>query len=236
MISPTDATTLFSLREAAVLSGLPEDKVRREVERKVIKPRTAAMGAAHRLLLGESEILFFAMLHSLSDTVELSPPMRATACRLLNDWEPVRLRRTKTTPTGKQFDAARLKAWTTVHRDVRFRNKWVACLNREWSKSVNPILTVNWDALLGDVGPRIDLYRAGLKRIRQHDDILAGEPVFKGTRLAVRHIGGMRAKGEPVERMIEDYPDLTPDDVEFARLYAEAHPPVGRPKSGVANP
>lgn len=178
-----DATVLFSLREAAVLSRLPEDKVRREVERKLIKPRMMGTGSAHRLLFAESEILYFAMLHSLSGTVELSPPVRATACRLLNDWEPVRLRRTKSTP----------------------------------------------------VGPRVDLYREGLKRISEDDDVLDGEPVFKGTRLAVRHIGGMRARNEQVARIIEDYPELTPDDVEFARLYAEAHPLVGRPKSGAAN-
>lgn len=230
-----DATMLFSLREAAVLSRLPEDKVRREVERKLIKPRMVAAGSAHRLLFAESEILYFAMLHSLSGTVELLPPVRATACRLLSDWEPVRLRRTRTTLSGKHFDTARLRAWTTVHRDGHFRNKWVACLNREWSKSVNPVFTVNWDALLRDVGPRIDLYREGLKRICEDDDVLDGEPVFKGTRLAVRHIGGMRARNEQVARIIEDYPDLTPDDVEFARLYAEAHPLVGRPKSGTAN-
>jgi uncharacterized protein (DUF433 family) len=103
-------------------------------------------------------------------------------------------------------------------------------VDREWSKHINPVLTVNWDALIGDVGPRIDLYRDGLKRLREDDAILGGEPVFKGTRLAVRHIGGMRAKGEPVERIIEDYPELSPDDVEFAHLYAAAHPPLGRPK------
>ena len=231
MTSFADATTLFSLKETAVLSRLPEDKVRREVERKIIQPRTVAKGSAHRLLFAEPEILFFAMLHSLAGTVELSPPVRRTVCGLLIDWEPVRLRRTRTTPTGE----ARLKAWTTVHKDVHFRNKWLACLNREWSKSVNPIFTVNWAALLDEVGPRIDLYREGLKRVREDDDILGGETVFKGTRLAVRHIGGMRAGDEPVERIIEDYPHLTRDDIEFARLYAEAHPLVGRPKSGVTN-
>jgi uncharacterized protein (DUF433 family) len=86
--------------------------------------------------------------------------------------------------------------------------------------------------LIEDVGPRIDLYREGLKRIHEDDEILGGEPAFKGTRLAVRHDGGMRAKGEPAERIIEDYPELTLDDVEFARLYTEAHPLVGRPKAG----
>ena len=235
MKSFTDATTLFSLKETAVLSRLPEDRVRREVERKIIEPRMVAKGSAHRLLFAESEILFFAMLHSLTGTVELSPPVRTTACRLLIDWEPVRLRRTGTTTTGKHLDKARLKAWTTVHKDVHFRSKWVACLNREWSKSVNPVFTVNWGTLLDDVGPRIDLYREGLKRVREDDDILGGEAVFKGTRLAIRHIGDMRARGEAVERIVEDYPYLTRDDIEFARLYAEAHPLVGRPKSGVTN-
>ena len=228
-------TVLFSLKEAAVLSRLSESKVRRQVERKVIAPKAVAAGATHRLVFAEPEILFFAMLNSLSDTVELSPPARARACRLLIDWEPVRLRRIKATLVDKRhFDTARLKAWTAVHRDVHFRGKWVACLNREWSKSINAVLTVNWDALIEDIGPRIELYREGLERINEDDEILGGEPVFKGTRLAVRHIGGMRAKGEPVERIMEDYPDLSPDDIEFARLYAEAHPLVGRPKIGVA--
>src|SRR5580658_5863338 len=181
MKSFADATTLFSVKETAVLSRLPEDRVRREVEREIIEPRMVAKAAAHRLLFAESEILFFAMLHSLAGTVELSPPVRATACRLLIDWEPLRLRRTRTTATGKHLEKARLEAWTTVHKDVHFRSKWVACLNREWSKSVNPVFTVNWDALVEDVGPRIDLYREGLKRVGADDDILGGEAVFKGT-------------------------------------------------------
>jgi uncharacterized protein (DUF433 family) len=82
------------------------------------------------------------------------------------------------------------------------------------------------------MGPRIDLYRRGLKRIRKDKEILGGEPVFNGTRVAVRHIGGMRTRGEPVERFLADYPELTADDVEFARLYTEAHPLVDRLKSG----
>jgi uncharacterized protein (DUF433 family) len=166
----------------------------------------------------------------------LSPPTRATACRLLIDWEPVHLTRTDATNSDNRSDAARVKAWATVHSDVDFRNKWVACLNREWSKIVNPVFTLNWGALLENVAPRIDLYREGLHRICEDDDILAGEPTFKGTRLAVRHIGGMRIKGEPVADITRDYPDLTPNDVEFARLYTEAHPIVGRPKSDVAHP
>jgi uncharacterized protein (DUF433 family) len=78
-----------------------------------------------------------------------------------------------------------------------------------------------------DVRARAELYQRGLERIDRDDEILGGEPVFKGTRLAVRHIGGMRANGQSVEQIREDYPELSSDDIEFARLYAEA-PPFAR--------
>ncbi len=117
-----EANVLLSLKEAAVLSRLPEDRVRREVERKVIAPNLVSAGSAHRLMFAEPEILFFAMLNSFSGTVELTPPARAKACRLLIDWEPFRLReRCKIIPANKRhFDMARLEAWTRVHRDPTF--------------------------------------------------------------------------------------------------------------------
>ncbi|MGH7091658.1 MAG: hypothetical protein ACREFQ_22430 [Stellaceae bacterium] len=56
------------------------------------------------------------------------------------------------------------------------------------------------ERLIGKTGRLIDLYRAGRMRVQSGDAILGGEPVFKDTRLAVRHIGGMRMSGEPVAR------------------------------------
>ena len=53
------------MKEAAVLSRLPEEKLRREVERAVIEPEAVVVGSAHRLRFGEPDILYFAMLHSL---------------------------------------------------------------------------------------------------------------------------------------------------------------------------
>jgi uncharacterized protein (DUF433 family) len=67
------------------------------------------------------------------------------------------------------------------------------------------------------------------RRVVEDLDILAGEPVFKGSRLAVRNIGGRVAKGERTAALLEDYPYLTEKDLEFARRYAEAYPRVGRP-------
>jgi uncharacterized protein (DUF433 family) len=219
-----DPTVLFSLKEVAVLSRLPEGKLRREVERKIIKPAEVSAGAAHRLLFAESEILYFAMLKSLTGTLELTPQTRTRAWRLLINLPEGRHRADKGGP----------QSWDLVYRNVEIRSKWIANLNRRWSESISEVLTINWDALIEDVGSRVALYRHGLERIHEDEQILGGEPVFNGTRLAVRHIGRMHAKGEPVGRILEDYPDLTAADVEFARLYTEAHPMVGRPSSRTA--
>ena len=80
-----------------------------------------------------------------------------------------------------------------------------------------------------DLAPRVDLYAEGLSRIEEKEGVVGGEAVFKNTRLSVNHVGKMRDGGEAIEDIIEDYPYLRPSDIEFARLYFKAHPPVGRP-------
>jgi uncharacterized protein (DUF433 family) len=82
-----------------------------------------------------------------------------------------------------------------------------------------------------DVGPRVDLYAEGLRRIEEKSAILNGTAIFRGTRLSVLHIGKMYDRGEGLENILEDYPYLTGRDVEFAQLYYRAHPPVGRPRA-----
>lgn len=41
---------------------------------------------------------------------------------------------------------------------------------------------------------------------------------------------GERAKREPVEALLEDYPALTAEDVEFARMFVALGRPPGRPR------
>jgi uncharacterized protein (DUF433 family) len=143
------------------------------------------------------------MLQTTSGKLDLAPELRTRAASLLR----------------------------RLHADPQHRRAWVEQIERGWSEAVSPIVHVNWEALIAEIAPRIDLYREGRARMHSDHAILAGEPVFRGTRLAVRHIGGMRIKGEAIERIIEDYPYLTPRDVEFAALYTEANPVVGRPKA-----
>jgi uncharacterized protein (DUF433 family) len=82
-----------------------------------------------------------------------------------------------------------------------------------------------------DEALRADLYKKGLARIVSDKKVLGGEPVFRGTRLSVRHVGGMRLNGEPTERILGDYPDLSAEDVEFAALYATANPAPSRARA-----
>ncbi len=67
------------------------------------------------------------------------------------------------------------------------------------------------------------------KRVLKDPNILGGEPVFRGTRLAVRHVGGLLERGESPRVMREDYPKLSARDLAFARLFVRAYPRVGRP-------
>ena len=62
------------------------------------------------------------------------------------------------------------------------------------------------------------------------ETILGGEPVFPSTRLAVRHVGEMLRRGTERAEILEDYPYLTDQDLDFARLYAIAYPRIGRPR------
>lgn len=48
--------------------------------------------------------------------------------------------------------------------------------------------------------------------------ILGGEIVFPNSRLSVRHVGLLAIKGLK-EELLEDYPYLTEEDIEFAKLF-----------------
>lgn len=61
------------------------------------------------------------------------------------------------------------------------------------------------------------------RNLVERKDVLGGEPVFPNSRLAVRHVGEMARRGAPVAEIIEDYPSLGEQDVEFAMRYVIEH-------------
>lgn len=94
-------------------------------------------------------------------------------------------------------------------------------------------LTINTKRFLSDSNKKLRLYRQGLRRIESRPEILSGEEVFKGTRLSVRHIGGMLRKGVTVEDVKADHPILTIDDIRFAEIYSAVKRSPGRPTKSI---
>jgi uncharacterized protein (DUF433 family) len=56
-------------------------------------------------------------------------------------------------------------------------------------------------------------------------EIMAGEIVFPRSRLTVRRIGELLEQGESPSVVLEDYPELSPQDLEFSPLFVKAYPP-----------
>lgn len=96
---------------------------------------------------------------------------------------------------------------------------------------ISPVLEVRLDRVAKDVGGRLARFEAWKKkRVVTDEGILGGEPTFPKSRLAVRHVGGMLLKGASKDELLEDYPYLKDDDIEFAPVYTRAYPRLGRPR------
>ena len=60
------------------------------------------------------------------------------------------------------------------------------------------------------------------ERISVDSNILVGKPVVKGTRLAVEFIIELLAQGWSQADILENYPGLTPEDIQACLKYASA--------------
>jgi len=59
-----------------------------------------------------------------------------------------------------------------------------------------------------------------LNRITFDKDILCGKPLIRGMRISVDMILELLSKGATERELLEDYPNLEPDDLRAALLYA----------------
>jgi uncharacterized protein (DUF433 family) len=73
-------------------------------------------------------------------------------------------------------------------------------------------------------------YRRGLKRIISDPEVMAGEPVFAGTRISLAQVSGLIAKGVPLDEIAEDYPALSRADLAFAAIHSKMKRNPGRPR------
>lgn len=61
-----------------------------------------------------------------------------------------------------------------------------------------------------------------LSRITHNPEIFGGKPIIRGLRISVESILSLLAQGESTEAILDDYPDLEPDDVRACLAYAHA--------------
>jgi len=96
---------------------------------------------------------------------------------------------------------------------------------------MSPVLEVKLDRVAKDVEGKLARFEAWKKKkVVTADNVLGGEPTFPESRLAVRHVGGMLIRGASKKELLEDYPYLEDDDIEFAPVFVRAYPRMGRPR------
>ena len=61
-----------------------------------------------------------------------------------------------------------------------------------------------------------------LKRITVRPEVFGGKPIIRDMRISVELVLSLLAQGVTLEAILEDYPDLEPDDVRACIAYAHA--------------
>jgi uncharacterized protein (DUF433 family) len=61
-----------------------------------------------------------------------------------------------------------------------------------------------------------------LKRITVRPEVFGGKPIIRDMRISVELILNLLAQGETQEVILQDYPDLEPDDLRACIAYAHA--------------
>ncbi|MDX8355114.1 DUF433 domain-containing protein [Cognatiyoonia sp. IB215182] len=101
------------------------------------------------------------------------------------------------------------------------------------SLELSPGLTLHLEPLVTEAWDRTHIYletRHG--HLAVDPEILGGEPILKGTRITCQSVLGRVEGGETFDDLVEDYPEISKEAFEAVLIYANAHPPRGRPASG----
>lgn len=61
-----------------------------------------------------------------------------------------------------------------------------------------------------------------MKRIMVDPKIMVGKPIIKGTRITVEAIVRRVAQGMTFDKILEDYPYITKEDIKAALFYAQS--------------
>jgi len=119
------------------------------------------------------------------------------------------------------------------------RLRIIAFASKQLSEVPESILEKQWlirqEFLMIDLAPflrgvreRMAKLVAAYALVVEDPEVLSGTSVLRGTRIPVYDVAFLVKAGEPLERILEDYPSLTAETLELSAIYAEADPRRGR--------
>jgi len=97
-------------------------------------------------------------------------------------------------------------------------------------RSGNMQVVVQCKPLRQTVDRNVAAFRWGKQRIVSSPGVLEGEPVFRGTRIPLRHVASLFRKGISEQEIAEDFPSLGELDLAYARLASRFGEKPGRPR------
>jgi uncharacterized protein (DUF433 family) len=194
----------LSVEELATLADVPSRRVWQELEEGVL-PRRRAGSARHSF--GPRDVFYLRMVKHLEEALTLSWGAR------------------------RELHAAIARAPAANDKVQRGRPMWRRTPTG-WELTA---VQGSFDARqpFAETVRTVRLFAHGKRRLESRPDVLGGEPVFKGTRIAVRHVGELVKKGVPRSELREDFPRLAEEDFAFAALFASLPRPPGRPRKAL---
>lgn len=81
----------------------------------------------------------------------------------------------------------------------------------------------------------MDRLEKAREMVVEDPEILSGTPVIKGTRIPVHDVAALLDAGTPLDEILMCYPRLHERQVELASVYAQAFPPLKKPRRSFAN-
>jgi uncharacterized protein (DUF433 family) len=199
---------MLSVEELAALAEVPTRRVREELAQDILPEREKG-SSRHRF--STRDVFYFVMVKHLEPALTLSRSTRR-ALHLAIDRHRTFI--------------------SSAHADVEMKEP-------VWRKTATgwELVAVQgeFDARLpfAEAVRRVRRYVHGKRRLEQRDDVMGGEPVFKGTRIAVRHVGDLVMKGLPRSEIKADFPSLSDEDLDFALFFASLPRPPGRPRKAL---
>ncbi|MBF6560333.1 MAG: DUF433 domain-containing protein [Candidatus Binataceae bacterium] len=90
-------------------------------------------------------------------------------------------------------------------------------------------LSLDLKRVLEEVRSRVERLERARRLVVEEPEIRGGEPCIRGTRIGVYEVSSMLEQDTSEEEILEGFPSLKREQLELAKIFAQAYPRKGRP-------